>query len=65
MAAVVILGVGLILFWIGEEFVSAPGPDESSGAVAPADIRDGAAEVPAGRPTEDVAPGDPDVQVKP
>lgn len=69
MALVAIFGIGLILFWIGEIMVTAPGPDEepaieSSEALSPDELEAGTVDVPEAAPVEEVAPGDSEVEVE-
>lgn len=63
MGLVAVFGVGLILYWIAELIVGAPGPEEIEDQPAPAEIREGDVEVPDDAPSETVEPGDPDVEV--
>lgn len=68
MAIVAVFAIGLILFWIGEVFVTAPGPDEepvqeSSEQVTPTELEAGTVETNEGV-IEEVAPGDSEVEVE-
>ncbi|WP_323766140.1 hypothetical protein [Marinovum sp.] len=68
MAIAAVFGIGLILFWIGEVFVTAPGPDEepvqdASEQVSPTELEAGTVETDAGA-VEEVAPGDSEVEVE-
>lgn len=65
MAVVTILAIVLILYWIGELFVTAPGPEGAEEEITPAEIRQGDVNVPADAPTRTVGPEDPEVQVEP
>lgn len=69
MAIVAVLAIGLILFWIGEVFVTAPGPDaepavETSEGVTPTELESGTVEVDPSANVEEVAPGDTEVEVE-
>jgi hypothetical protein len=63
MALAVVFGVGIILYWIAEEAVMAPGPEAGGEDVTPADIREGDVELHDDAPTYTVDPSDPDVEV--
>ncbi|MGX0879094.1 hypothetical protein ACSSV4_003801 [Roseovarius sp. MBR-154] len=64
MAIICAIGVGVILYWIFEESATAPGPQDETEAVAPADIREGDVNVPPAAPSETVDPSAPDVEVE-
>lgn len=69
MAVVAVFAIGLILFWIGEVFVTAPGPESepaeaASEQVSPTELETGTVDVPPEAPVEEVAPGDTDVEVE-
>ena len=53
MAVAVVFGVAVILYWIGEEVVTAPGQDEAPAASAPApdDLREGDVDAPGAAPS--------------
>lgn len=65
MALVVIIGVGVILYWIAEEAVESPGTDTETEATTPADIREGDVDAPSSATVETVEPSDPEVEVEP
>ena len=65
---VVVFGVGLILFWVGEEVAQAPEQDTAPNSENPSagDVQDGGVNVPAGAPEgtadpEPVNPGSPEL----
>ncbi|MGB3244580.1 MAG: hypothetical protein WBB25_08600 [Sulfitobacter sp.] len=64
MALVVIIAVSLIVYWIGEEVATAPTTEQSDDAgtgLSPAQIDEGAVDVPDAAPVEEVDP-QPDSQ---
>lgn len=64
VALMVIVLVGFV-YWVGEEVIKAPGPDETTIQTQPSDIRTGDVDVPDQAPTETVEPSDPSVEVNP
>lgn len=63
LALVVLIGVGVILFWIGEEVVTAPAPEiieEDDGGLGEAteleELQEGDVEVPQAAPTFEASP---------
>lgn len=62
LALVVLIGVGLIAYWVVEEMVLAPAPplveDEGDG-LTPSELESGDVDVPADAPVREVVPGAP------
>ncbi len=56
MALVAAFAVAVIVYWIGEEVATAPGPESGEEEPTAADVRDGTVEVPEAAPTYSVEP---------
>lgn len=62
LALVAIIAVGVILYWISDEVVTAPDQEQSE-SVSPEDIREGDVDVPETLPTLEVEPDESDIDV--
>ncbi|MEP3333536.1 hypothetical protein [Sedimentitalea sp.] len=63
IALAVVFAIGVILYWIADEAVVAPGPETGDEDITPPDIREGDVELHGDAPTYTVDPSDPDVEV--